>query len=105
MALIAAIFIPFFLVNIYVHEYIHYRQADCSDCFFQRFGWGWKEEAPSGAVAYMDVSGCPEPEDVNEWQPLTFNFAFSLVYMALAVRFLISRGYFLPEHQVADLEH
>lgn len=103
--LLIAVFIPFFFVNIYVHEYIHYRQASCQEVrcqrdFLDRFGWGWKEDAPSGAVAYMDVSGCPTTERVNEWEPLTFNLAFSIVYIGAFSYFLHSNtGSFVPNEE------
>ncbi len=95
LLILIMLFVPFFLVNIYAHEYIHYWQASCSescnDSFIERFGWGWKEGAPSGAVAYMDITDCPDQERVNEAEPLAFNLIFSLAYVSISARLFFKK--------------
>lgn len=90
-------------MNIYVHEYIHYRQAGCNDDFLGRFGWGWKEGAPSGAVAYMDITHCSGTERVNEFEPLIFNFIFSITYVTLATRFVLQKFFPVSTNHHIDI--
>lgn len=85
-----------------MHEYIHYQQASCNDDFIERFGWGWKEGAPSGAVAYMNINNCSSPQKVNESEPIIFNVVFSLVYITLAARFVLEGFYPLIQYYRVD---
>jgi len=70
-------------LHIYGHEYIHYLQAGChiendGRGFLDRMGWGWEEEAPESAVAYVEITDCATVSRPNEVEPLLFNSILAL---------------------------
>lgn len=94
--MLLALVLTFILIaplNLVFHEYIHYRQASCESSFWDRVGWGWEEDKPKdlpeGTLAYMDIRGCSKPLNVNEIEPMLFNFIFTFVVLCLASDFVI----------------
>ena len=83
--------------GVYLHEYIHYRQADChienqGKTFTQRMKWTLEpplnNEEPS-AIAVINLSGCPSPNKVNEKEPVFYQTIFQLTLTITAIYLII----------------